>query len=70
MTKVLLASLAVVATTLATAAPSQGPPDVGPAVGEALPSFELNDQDARLRSFESLAGPNGLLLVFFRSADW
>jgi hypothetical protein len=28
------------------------------------------DQDGRLRTFESLRGPKGLILLFFRSADW
>ena len=43
---------------------------LGPRVGEPLPAFEARDQDGRLRDFASLAGPNGLVLVFFRSADW
>lgn len=42
----------------------------GPALAQRLPAFEAQDQDARPRSFDSLAGPQGLLLVFFRSADW
>jgi len=55
------------------AAMTQAPPpplDVGPAVGEAVPRFEARDQDGRLRAFEDLTGPNGLVLLFFRSADW
>lgn len=47
-----------------------GEPGPGPAVGAALPAFELYDQDGRLRSFESLRGPNGLLLNFNRSVVW
>lgn len=42
----------------------------GPAVGEALPAFEARDQAGKVRSFETLRGPRGLVLVFFRSADW
>jgi peroxiredoxin len=42
----------------------------GPAVGAPVPAFRLADQDGRLRDFASLAGPNGLLLAFVRSADW
>ena len=53
---------------MATAAPS--PLEVGPAVGEPIPGFEARDQAGRLRTFDDLAGPNGLVLVFFRSADW
>jgi hypothetical protein len=50
----------------------QGPAaaDPGPAVGQPLAPFEAPDQDGRPRSFESLRGPNGLVLLFFRSADW
>jgi hypothetical protein len=43
---------------------------IGPAVGAAVPDFELVDQDGGRRSLESLMGPNGVVLVFFRSADW
>lgn len=46
------------------------PQELGPKVGETLPAFEAKDQDGRARTFESLKGPNGLVLVFFRSADW
>jgi hypothetical protein len=44
--------------------------DPGPAVGARLPVFEALDQDGRPRAFESLRGPKGLVLLFFRSADW
>ena len=43
---------------------------VGPQVGATIPSFTLPDQTGRLRSLESLMGPKGAMLVFFRSADW
>jgi hypothetical protein len=46
------------------------PATLGPAVGQPIPSFEAWDQNGRRREFASLAGPNGLVLVFFRSADW
>ena len=59
---------------LSQAAPGATPPidpaALGPKVGERLPPFSLPDQDGRTRDFASLAGPKGLLLVFFRSADW
>ena len=42
----------------------------GPEVGAMLPEFELEDQTGAKRDFASLAGPNGLLLLFHRSADW
>ncbi len=50
--------------------PGVDPATLGPAVGQPIPRFEARDQDGRRRDFESLAGPNGLVLVFFRSADW
>jgi hypothetical protein len=43
---------------------------VGPPVGERAVPFELRDQDGRPQTLESLAGPNGTMLVFTRSADW
>jgi hypothetical protein len=43
---------------------------VGPQVGEAIPDFTLPDQTGRARSMKSLLGPQGGVLVFFRSADW
>jgi cytochrome oxidase Cu insertion factor (SCO1/SenC/PrrC family) len=52
------------------AASNPRPADLGPRVGERLPSFSLRDQDGTPRALDSLAGPKGLVLVFFRSADW
>ena len=48
-------------------------PDVqslGPQVGARVPDFTLNDQHGQPRTLTSLLGPRGLMLVFFRSADW
>lgn len=42
----------------------------GPGDGEVAPSFEATDHEGNARDFESLSGENGLLLLFFRSADW
>ncbi len=42
----------------------------GPAIGERVPDFALKDQHGQTRSLVELMGPNGLLLVFSRSADW
>jgi hypothetical protein len=44
--------------------------DPGPSVGTPLPSFEAPDQDGRTQTFETLRGPNGLLLNFNRSVLW
>ena len=55
------------------AATSPVMPDIsrlGPQVGERVPDFSLPDQHGQPRTRESLNGPNGLVLVFNRSADW
>ncbi len=43
---------------------------LGPKVGERLPPFTLNDQTGKPRTLESIVGPKGAMIVFFRSADW
>lgn len=48
-------------------------PDVqklGPQVGDRVPDFTLTDQRGSSHTLSSLMGPKGLMLVFFRSADW
>jgi peroxiredoxin len=48
-------------------------PDVqklGPQVGARVSSFRLLDQNGRPQTIDSLLGPKGLLLLFYRSADW
>ena len=42
----------------------------GPDPGDRIPDFALPDQTGTLRGLNDLAGPNGLFLVFHRSADW
>jgi hypothetical protein len=54
-------------------APQPSLPDVqkiGPQVGSRVPEFTLVDQKGQPRTLASLMGPNGVMLVFFRSADW
>jgi hypothetical protein len=62
------------ATALATAAAvfSQPLPQIrtGPAIGAAIPGFSASDQNGRVQTLQSIAGPKGALLVFYRSADW
>ena len=43
---------------------------LGPQVGATVPDFSLPDQHGASRSLQSLMGPKGAILVFFRSADW
>jgi hypothetical protein len=42
----------------------------GPAVGQPVPDFSLQDQSGRTQTLKSVSGPKGTMLVFFRSADW
>ncbi len=42
----------------------------GPAVGQLAPAFSAPDQEGRNQTLESIMGPKGAMLVFFRSADW
>lgn len=44
--------------------------NAGLAVRAEAPDFKLLDQTGKERTFASLAGPKGLVLIFFRSADW
>ena len=49
------------------------PPDresVGLGIGHQAPAFRLLDQAGREQSNETLRGPHGTVLLFFRSADW
>ncbi len=43
---------------------------IGPPAGAIAPGFSLPDQFGQHRTLESLMQPHGLVLVFFRSADW
>jgi cytochrome oxidase Cu insertion factor (SCO1/SenC/PrrC family) len=43
---------------------------LGPQVGQPAPDFNLKDQHGKTWTRDSLLGPNGAMLVFYRSADW
>jgi hypothetical protein len=43
---------------------------IGLAVGQKAPAFSLHDQFGRTQTLDTLKGPNGTVLLFFRSADW
>jgi hypothetical protein len=77
MTRALLSCLLGLSwTLLAAGQPPGSPPSVvdvqtvGPQVGATVPAFLLPDQTGERRSLESIMGPKGAVLVFFRSADW
>ncbi len=43
---------------------------LGPQVGERVPDFSLKDQNGKTFTLQSIMGPKGAMLVFYRSADW
>ncbi len=43
---------------------------IGLAIGQKAPAFSLHDQFGRVQTLDSLKGPKGTVLLFFRSADW
>jgi hypothetical protein len=46
------------------------PIKTGPSIGEIVPQFSTLDQANRTQTLKSVMGPKGVMLVFFRSADW
>ena len=42
----------------------------GPDIGQQAPAFSAQDQAGRNQTLQSIMGPKGAMLVFFRSADW
>ena len=59
------------AATQGTGAPSPVPLEQrGPAVGARAPEIRLLDQGGREQTLATLAGKDGLVLLFVRSADW
>jgi len=44
--------------------------ELGPQVGHQVPDFRLMDQNGKTWTRQSIMGPKGGMLVFFRSADW
>lgn len=65
--------LIAVSSCLLVCGPLQGLRDTPPAglsVHATAPEFSLTDQFGQGRTLESLMGPQGMVLVFFRSADW
>jgi hypothetical protein len=43
---------------------------LGPRVGATVPAVAGVDQFGKPQSLDSVYGPKGAMLVFFRSADW
>jgi hypothetical protein len=59
-----------IAAAAAAAAQAVDPTRLGPQVGETVPAFALTDHRGVRQDLASLSGRDGLMLVFFRSADW
>ena len=67
----LLASLIIVCTArVAGQAAKIDTASIGPKVGQRVPEFSGTDQFGRMHTLASSLGAKGVMLVFFRSADW
>lgn len=49
---------------------NEAPTSTGLEIGQKIPPFRAIDQNGRLQDFNSVRGPKGAAVVFFRSADW
>lgn len=45
-------------------------PEVGIAIGAGAPAFKAYDQFGQDQDNQKIAGKNGTVLLFYRSADW
>ena len=75
MKTTLLNSVVVTVMAAATVSAQSAPAKIdvtrlGPQVGQRVAAFDLTDQAGARRTLESVMGPNGVMLVFSRSADW
>jgi peroxiredoxin len=55
---------------MAAQAPTFDTSRIGPSVGQTIPDFSGADQLGRKHTLASSLGPEGAMVVFFRSADW
>jgi hypothetical protein len=67
---VLRSLLALVLSGFMQAPPAVDTSKIGPQVGQVVPPIRGTDQSGKTQTLASLAGANGTMLVFFRSADW
>ena len=68
-----VAAISLVVTLAHLSGGAQSQPDldgVGPLVGARVPDFSGVDQTGRTQTLQSILGPQGAMVVFFRSADW
>jgi hypothetical protein len=66
----LLASVLVVASLGAQGAGQGSSRPVPFGVGDRIPQFHAPDQEGKERQFSDLVGAKGLVIFFFKSADW
>ena len=67
---VVLIGMAVTALAFFSALAAQAEIATGPEVGTKIPDIQSIDQHGKIRSFEDLSGSEGLLILFYRTADW
>jgi hypothetical protein len=72
---IVLSSTLLILFTATTVSGQPAPPKLdvtklGSQVGERVADFRLPDQNGKAWTLDSLMGPNGLMLVVSRSADW
>jgi hypothetical protein len=68
-----LAAASLIAAVQAQTPPAKTAADLarlGPQIGDRAHDFSLPDQTGTARDLKSVLGPNGAMLVFFRSAEW
>jgi hypothetical protein len=67
---VVLIGVAVTALAFFSTPAAQAEIATGPEVGTKIPDIQTLDQHGKIRSFEDLSGSEGLLILFYRTADW
>ncbi len=65
-----LAAIAGAALIFFLVSPAQAENATGPEVGTKIPDIGTYDQHGKVRTFEDLRGSEGLLVLFYRTADW
>ena len=68
--RLLLFILAFSGTLVAQSSTAPNLNSIGPKIGSIAPAFSGVDQFGQARTLQSLLAREGLMLVFFRSADW
>ena len=70
--RVFLAAAALSVTGIAAAQPPAAvdTSKIGPQVGALVPAISGVDQFGSIRTWRSISGPKGAMVVFFRSASW